>query len=135
MPSTLSNFNTALVQETYHISFPEGPSGTTVTRQAALRPEAVATMLAIPSDTAVTTPSDTVATAGFNIHQYIKTWEDEIESEESITSEEILDTLFEKFNINHPKNFHGHSLSVSDVIELDGIKYYCDDFGWVKIDE
>jgi hypothetical protein len=44
-----------------------------------------------------------------------------------------LEKLFEIFNINHPADFRGHSLSVSDVVELDGIKYYCDSQGWVKL--
>ena len=45
-----------------------------------------------------------------------------------------LERLFEIFNINHPADFRGHSLSVSDVVELDGVKYYCDSHGWVKLD-
>lgn len=31
---------------------------------------------------------------------------------------ETLDTLYEKFNINHPADFRGHSLSVSDVVVM-----------------
>jgi len=45
-----------------------------------------------------------------------------------------LEKLFEIFNINHPADFRGHSLSVSDVVELDGVKYYCDAQGWVEIE-
>ena len=41
--------------------------------------------------------------------------------------------LFELFNLNHPKDFHGHSLSVSDIVELNGVNYYCDAMGWVKL--
>ena len=40
------------------------------------------------------------------------------------------DEVFEKFNLNIPADFTGHSLSVSDVIVLDGNAYYCDRFGW-----
>lgn len=41
-----------------------------------------------------------------------------------------IDEVFEKFNLNIPAGFTGHSLSVSDVIILDGNAYYCDHFGW-----
>lgn len=44
-----------------------------------------------------------------------------------------LDYLFIKFNTNHPEDFHGHSLSVSDIVQLDNEYYYCDTTGWVRI--
>ena len=53
----------------------------------------------------------------------------------------ILDTLWVMFNINHPTDFRGHSLSVSDVVALkDDNKdywywYYCDSLGWKEITE
>ena len=72
-------------------------------------------------------------TAGFNIHQYIKVYEGIVEVDENSTDETALDTLFRIFNVCHPEDFHGHSMSVSDVVYLDGVKYYCDSFGWVKI--
>ena len=43
------------------------------------------------------------------------------------------------FNLNHPNDYNGHSLSVSDVvqvIELSNVEagfYYCDSFGWRKL--
>lgn len=45
----------------------------------------------------------------------------------------VLESLFTKFNINRPADFRGHSLSVSDVVELDGKYYYCDSFGFVEL--
>ena len=45
----------------------------------------------------------------------------------------VLERLFVKFNTNHPADFKGHSLSVSDVVELDGKFYYCDSFGYEEI--
>ena len=73
-------------------------------------------------------------TCGFCFNwEYKLVWEDGIEVDENVSSEEILDDLFFIFNQNHPKNYYGRSMSVSDVVELDGIKYYCDSFGWVKI--
>lgn len=51
-----------------------------------------------------------------------------------------LKDIFKIFNIAHPSNYKGHSLSVSDiveVIELNNVKsgfYYCDNFGWKKLE-
>ena len=36
-------------------------------------------------------------------------------------------------NINHPINYKGHSLSVSDICEIDNKYYFCDSFGWKEI--
>jgi len=47
---------------------------------------------------------------------------------------DLLEYVFRIFNIgNKPENYHGHSLSVSDIVEIDGVKYYVDGFGFVKI--
>ncbi len=50
---------------------------------------------------------------------------------------ELLEDLYVKFNINRPSDFTGHSLSVSDIVEIvrkDETKYYYyDDFGWTDI--
>ena len=46
----------------------------------------------------------------------------------------ILENLFRMFNMSHPEDFHGHSLSVSDVVNLDGKHYYCDSFGWEEVE-
>ena len=44
-----------------------------------------------------------------------------------------LEELFFIFNMQHPADFKGHSLSVSDVVELDGKYWYCDSFGYVEL--
>lgn len=44
-----------------------------------------------------------------------------------------LDDLFEEFNIHHPKDFRGHSLSVSDLVKINDDYYFCDSFGWKKM--
>jgi hypothetical protein len=54
-----------------------------------------------------------------------------VENTGSVTS--ILEKLFTKFNFNHPADFKGHSLSVSDVVELNGKCYYCDAIGFVEL--
>ena len=50
---------------------------------------------------------------------------------------ETLDTLYEKFNLYHPDDFTGHSMSVSDVIviekEYEKTAYYVDSFGFTKV--
>lgn len=49
----------------------------------------------------------------------------------------VLEELFLIFNLNHPDDFRGHSLSVSDIIALIDDKgttwWYCDSFGWQNI--
>lgn len=50
-----------------------------------------------------------------------------------------LEKLYEKFNVNLPRSFKGHSLSVSDIIVLNkGGKetaYYCDSIGFKEVPE
>ncbi|SFH33313.1 Antirestriction protein (ArdA) [Lachnospiraceae bacterium NLAE-zl-G231] len=50
-----------------------------------------------------------------------------------------LESIYEKFNIDHPADFRGHSLSVSDVVVLhqDGkdTAHYCDSFGFQDVPE
>ena len=49
------------------------------------------------------------------------------------TPSEMLERIYVKFNVARPEDFHGHSLSVSDVILLDGQHYYVDSVGFIKI--
>ena len=50
-----------------------------------------------------------------------------------------LEGIFTQFNTNHPEDFRGHSLSVSDVIviSVDGkdTAYFCDSFGFTEMPE
>lgn len=52
---------------------------------------------------------------------------------------ESLDAIYERFNLYHPDDFRGHSLSVSYVIVLhqDGVDtaYYVDSFGFKQVPE
>lgn len=49
-----------------------------------------------------------------------------------------LDGIYEKFNLDHPTGFQGHSLSMSDIIELydqdSSTFHYVDRFGFKEID-
>ena len=45
-----------------------------------------------------------------------------------------LDDLYRKFNIGkRPDDYKGRSLSVSDVVLMDGQFNYCDDYGWQQV--
>lgn len=68
---------------------------------------------------------------GFDLNDYETVYEGDVDG--SSTSE-CLEQLFVTFNTNRPANFYGHSLSVSDVVELDGGSFYCDMTGWVEIE-
>ena len=54
-----------------------------------------------------------------------------------------LEDVYMIFNLYHPQDFHGHSLSVSDIVEVcekteDGPEkgyYFCDSFGFRKVNE
>ena len=41
-----------------------------------------------------------------------------------------LNGIYEKFNLDHPADFRGHSLSVSDVVVLDTKPYFVDKIGF-----
>ena len=45
----------------------------------------------------------------------------------------ITEQLYIMFNLSHPKDFYGHSLSVSDIIVIDGQRYFCDSIGFKPI--
>lgn len=68
---------------------------------------------------------------GFNLDDYEVIYEGEIEEKNNI--EATLDLLFYIFNMEMPKDFKGHSLSVSDIVELDSKNYYCDSAGWQEV--
>lgn len=52
---------------------------------------------------------------------------------------QTLESIWEKFNIDHPKDFKGHSLSVSDVVVLhqngQDTAHYVDSFGYKNVPE
>lgn len=54
-----------------------------------------------------------------------------------LSGEETLDSLYGKFNLNHPAGYQGHSLSVSDVVVMqrDGQAkaYYVDSLGFTEL--
>ncbi len=62
------------------------------------------------------------------VYEYIETFDDNI-----VSSNQKLEVIFEKFNINRPEDFKGHSLSVGDIVFLGEQAYVCDMIGWKKI--
>ena len=75
-----------------------------------------------------------IAKRDINLMDYDCVYTDSIDGEDP---DAVLENLYEMFNINHPLDFNGHSLSVSDIVVLfddNGCKwYYCDSFGWRDI--
>lgn len=75
-----------------------------------------------------------IAKRDINLMDYDCVYTDSIDGEDP---DAVLENLYEMFNINHPLDFNGHSLSVSDIVVLfddNGCRwYYCDSFGWKDI--
>ena len=65
-----------------------------------------------------------------NLDDYEVVYEGELECSEI---SDALEELFEIFNVRHPEDFKGRSMSVSDIVEIEGKNYYCDAFGWKKL--
>ena len=57
--------------------------------------------------------------------------------EQSAGAAEQLEALYTRFNIDHPEDFRGHSMSVSDIVALkvagEVSCYYVDAFGFVEL--
>ena len=68
----------------------------------------------------------------WSMSDYVPVWVDEIESE---TIKDALEKLFYKFNMDRPEMYRIRSLSVSDVVRIEGKNYYCDSFGWRECSE
>ena len=69
--------------------------------------------------------------------KYDSDYPDNLRNEEN---EIVLESIFEKFNIDRPDDFKGHSLSVSDVVVLtdeygEDKAFFCDSFGFREFPE
>lgn len=72
---------------------------------------------------------------GWSFDEYNAVWNG---IEDARDDYDLLNYLYEMFNLNHPEGFRGHSMSVGDIIRIcgedDNVKYYyCDSFGWENI--
>jgi predicted metal-dependent peptidase len=70
--------------------------------------------------------------------KYNKVYQSELPNKPNNVSKDegdkiILEELFRKFNINHPDDYKGRSLSISDIIKLKDRYYICQRVGWKKI--
>ena len=73
----------------------------------------------------------------FNFKDYEARYEMEFVSEDEKTNSEICEVVFYMFNVRRPEDFTGHSLSMSDIIEIKrqnrSAFYYCDMCGFVRV--
>lgn len=71
------------------------------------------------------------AHGGVKIHDYESIYTGYIAGNDPV---EVLEKIYIKFNLNHPSDYKGRSLSVSDLVALEDTgTYFCDSFGWKKI--
>lgn len=60
-------------------------------------------------------------------------------TEEAADDMDLVNYLWEVFNVKYPVGYRARSLSVSDIIRLEDTEtntvkyYYCDNFGWEEI--
>lgn len=69
----------------------------------------------------------------FSISDYTVVYQGEERKSNYKKDTQLLERLFCKFNMDHPDDFMGRSLSMSDVVVIGNNYYYCDTFGWKKI--
>ena len=75
------------------------------------------------------------------LNNYVSVWTDEIEiaDESEVTVLDACEELFRIFNIEHPKNYAGRSMSVSDIVVFkfnNNTRYfYCDNYGFTELTE
>ena len=66
------------------------------------------------------------------LNRYEKIYEGSTENTKDIIN--ILDNIYRWSNTTiHPNDYKGHSISVSDIIMINNEYWYCDSFGWEKI--
>ena len=72
-------------------------------------------------------------------HVYRYTNEDPVDMDNEDAVMDLLENVYTRFNIRHPEDFRGHSLSTSDVVILSSGKnvkaFYCDWIGFRELPE
>lgn len=79
----------------------------------------------------------TMRVAGrINPEIYDKVYEGEIEKVSTQEKDEwTMERIFKTLNTNkRPSDFKGHSLSVSDIVELPSGRWFCDSMGWKQLE-
>ena len=67
----------------------------------------------------------------FAIGDYEKVYEGELNA--IVPNDTALELIFMRFNTNHPLDYNARSLSVSDIVDLEGKYFYCDDASWTEL--
>ena len=69
-----------------------------------------------------------------DLNNYNEVYVDDLYSSIFSKNIDILEEIYQKFNIGQkPESYKGHSLSISDIVVLDGVNYYVDSFGFIKL--
>lgn len=69
-----------------------------------------------------------------DLNNYNEVYMDDLYSSIFSKNIDILEEIYQKFNVGQkPESYKGHSLSVSDIVVLDGVNYYVDLFGFIKL--
>lgn len=69
-----------------------------------------------------------------DLNNYNEVYTDDLYSSIFSKNIDILEEIYQKFNMREkPESYKGHSLSVSDIVVLDGVNYYVDSFGFIKL--
>ena len=69
-----------------------------------------------------------------DLNNYNEVYMDDLYSSIFSNNIDILEEIYQKFNVGQkPESYKGHSLSVSDIVVLDGVNYYVDSFGFIKL--
>ncbi len=77
--------------------------------------------------------SDFALDHGFSILHYSMVYTYKKTDNIWLDDEDTLNEVFSIFNINQPDDYHGRSVSVSDIIMIDNKMYYVDDIGFKSI--
>lgn len=68
---------------------------------------------------------------------YILVYTRKIEDNQTLDKDKLLEDIYDEFNVNHPKDFVGHSLSVSDIVVIqhngEASAHYVDNFGFKEL--
>lgn len=70
----------------------------------------------------------------FDFNEYRKVWQNSSYNLHLTDNDkDIVNDIYSRFNVQCPLDFNGHSLSVSDIIQVEDRYYYCDEYDWKDI--
>ena len=77
--------------------------------------------------------SDFAINHGFNILHYKEVYTYHKDNNIWLDDQDTLNEVFEMFNISRPEDYHGRSVSVSDIIMIDNRMYYVEPTGFIRV--